>query len=179
VGSGFRRNDGKENVLVGTITGAHGTRGEVKLRSFTEDPEAIATYSPLHTAKGARIEIANLRRQKDGFIAVLKGITDRDAAEALKGTDLFVARAALPEPEDGEVYVHDLIGLPVMRPDGTKLGEVVDVENFGAGDLIDVKVEGREATVLIPFAEGYVLEAAGDKLVVDLPEGFLDEGEKP
>jgi 16S rRNA processing protein RimM len=166
-------------VLVGTITGAHGIRGEVKLRSFTEDPQAIAAYSPLETAKGAKIAIAKLRPHKDGFIAILKGVTDRNAAEALRGTELFVPRERLPEPEEDEVYVHDLIGLAVHLPDGSLLGEIVDVADYGAGDLIDVKVEGRKDTVLIPFASQYVLEADGSKVVVDLPEGYLDAEAQP
>jgi 16S rRNA processing protein RimM len=149
----------------------------VKLKSFTADPEAIATYNPLETAKGAKVEIARLRAQKDGFIANLKGVTDRNAAEALARTELFVPRARLPEPEDDEVYIHDLIGLPVLQANGTTLGEIVGVENYGAGDLIDVKVEGRKETVLIPFAETFVVEADAEKVVIDLPEGFLDEAE--
>lgn len=164
----------RDMVLVGAITGAHGIRGEVKLRSFTADPGAIAAYSPLETAKGAKIEIARLRPQKDGFIAILKGITDRNAAEALRGTELFVPRERLPEPEEDEVYIHDLIGLRVHLADGSLLGEIVDVADYGAGDLIDVKVEGRQDTVLIPFADAYVLEANAEKVVVDLPEGYLD-----
>ena len=169
----------RDMVLVGAITGAHGIRGEVKLRSFTEDPAAIAAYSPLETAKGAKIEILRVRPQKEGLLAVLKGVSDRNAAEALKGTELFVPRTRLPAPEEDEVYVHDLIGLPVHLADGSLLGEIVDVADYGAGDLIDVKVEGRKDTVLIPFAGEYVLEAQGDRLVVDLPEGFLDVEEKP
>jgi 16S rRNA processing protein RimM len=165
-------------VLVGTITGAHGIRGEVKLRSFTEDPVSIASYSPLATAKGAKIEIVKVRPQKEGLLAILKGVTDRNAAEALKGTELFVPRERLPEPEDDEVYVHDLIGLPVHLADGSLLGEIVDVADYGAGDLIDVKVEGRRDTVLIPFADQYVVAADGEKIVVELPEGFLDVEEK-
>lgn len=168
----------RDLVLVGVIASAHGIRGEVKLRSFTADPEAIAAY-PLVTAGGRRIEIAKLRPQKDGFIAVLKGVADRNAAEALRGVELFVPRASLPEPEDGEVYVHDLIGLAVLLADGSRLGEIVGVENYGAGDLIDVKVEGRRDTVLIPFADAFIVEADAEKVVVDLPAGFLDEGDGP
>ncbi len=166
-------------ILVGAITGAHGIRGEVKLRSFTADPAAIASYSPLETAKGAKVEITKLRLQKDGFIASLKGVTDRNAAEALRGTELFVPRERLPETDDDEVYVHDLIGLPVHLADGSLLGEIVDVADYGAGDLIDVKVEGRKDTVLIPFASQYVLEVDGSKVVVELPEGYLDAEAQP
>ncbi len=160
----------RDMVLVGAITAAHGIRGEVKLRSFTADPAAIAGYSPLETAAGGKLEIARVRPQKDGLIAILKGVTDRNAAEAL--------RERLPEPEDDEVYVHDLIGLPVHLADGSLLGEIVDVADYGAGDLIDVKLEGRRDTVLIPFADQYVLETAEDRIVVDLPEGYLDADAK-
>ncbi len=169
----------KDLVLVGRITGAHGIRGEVKLQSFTADPQALAAYSPLETAKGAKIEIAKLRARKDGFIAVLKGVADRNVAEALKGAELFVPRGRLPDPADDEVYIHDLIGLPVHLRDGALLGEIAGVADYGAGDLIDVKIEGRRDTVLIPFAAAYVVEAGGEKVVVDLPEGFLDELPSP
>ena len=164
-----------EKVLVGLITGAHGIKGEVKVRSFTADPEAIAHYSPLETAAGNRITVVKLRAQKDGFIASLKGVTDRNAAEALRGTELFVPRERLPETAGGEVYIHDLIGAAVMLKDGVKLGQIVGVENYGAGDLLDVRTEGRKNTVLIPYAEAYVLKADAEIVLVDLPEGFLDE----
>ncbi len=167
----------RDMVLIGRITGAHGIRGEVKLRSFTAEPEMIATYSPLETVEGKKIEIARLRGANDGFIAVLKGVSDRNASEALKGTELFVPRQRLAEPEDGEVYIHDLIGRPVVLADGTRLGEVAGIENYGAGDLIDVRIAGRKDTVLIPFAAGFVLQASVEIVVVDLPEGFLDKGE--
>lgn len=165
-------------VLVGAITGAHGIRGEVKLKSFTADPQALVAYSPLETAKGQKLEVVKIRPQKEGFLAILKGVMDRNAAEALRGTELFVPRERLPEPEDDEVYIHDLFGLPVHLADGSLLGEIVDVVDYGAGDLIDVKVEGRADTVLIPFAESYVLEADGEKVVIDLPEGFLEVEER-
>lgn len=165
----------RDLVSVGAVTGAHGIKGEVKLRSFTADPQAIAAYSPLETAKGATIEIVRLRAQKDDFIAVLKGVTDRNAAEALKGTELFVPRARLPEPDDNEVYLEDLVGLPVLLKDGTRLGEIVAVANYGASDLIDVKIEGRRDTVLIPFAGGFIVEADAEKVIVDLADGYLDE----
>ena len=161
-------------VLVGAITGAHGIRGEVKLKSFTADPQALVSYSPLETAKGQKLEVVKIRPQKEGVLAILKGVTDRNAAEALRGTELFVPRGRLPELGEDEVYIHDLIGLPVHLADGSLLGEIIDVADYGAGDLIDVKVEGRKDTVLIPFADSYVLEADGEKVVVDLPEGYLD-----
>ena len=168
----------RDLVLVGAITAAHGIRGEVKLRSFTASPEAIASYGPLETTAGLKLDILRIRPQKDGFIASFKGITDRNAAEALRGQELFVPRARLPEPVSGEVYLHDLIGKDVRLADGSLLGQIAGLANYGAGDLIDVKVEGRAATLLIPLAPQYVLTADAAGLVVDLPAGYLDETEK-
>ena len=168
----------RDLVSVGVITGAHGIRGEVKLRSFTATPEALVRYAPLKTATGGTIEIAKLRPQKDGFIAVLKGVTDRNAAEALKGTrTLRAARQAA-----GARRRRSLRGGPHRPPrgaaGGTALGQIVDVANYGAGDLIDVKIEGRRDTVLMPFASGFVQESDGAGIVVDLPEGFLDDAKE-
>ena len=161
-------------VLVGVITGAHGIKGEVKLRSFTAEPEAVAGYSPLLTTAGAKLSIKKLRTQKDGFIAILDGVADRNAAEALKGIELFVPRERLPAPEKGEVYLDDLIGKPVVLKDGARLGEIIGVENFGASDLLNVRLFGRKDTVLIPFAEAFVVSADGNTVIVDLPDGYLD-----
>jgi 16S rRNA processing protein RimM len=170
----------RDLVSVGVITGAHGVKGEVKLRSFTADPSAIAGYNPLDTKSGRRIEIVKLRPLRDGFIAILKDVTDRDAAEALKGIELFVLRERLAAPSAGEVYLRDLVGLDVWHG-GKKLGEVMAVPNYGAGDLLDVRVEGRNDTVLIPYSGNFVVstDLAAGKIVVDLPEGFLDEFDLP
>ncbi len=165
-------------IRVGVITNVHGIKGEVKLKSFTSDPEAIAGYSPLETGAGRLLEISKLRAQKDGFIAILKGVTDRNAAEALKGAELFVPRNRLPEPKENEVYLGDLVGLSVYQGEAL-LGNVVGVENFGASDLLEVAIAGRPDTVYIPFAESFVTEidAGGGKIIVSLPDGFLDAGE--
>ncbi len=162
----------KNLVSVGAITGAHGVKGEVKLRSFTSDPAAIAGYGALQSKAGAVIEIVKLRPETNGFIATLKGVTDRDRAQALKGTELFVPRERLPETEGDEIYLGDLVGLAVWH-ENAKLGEVVSIQNYGAGDLIDVKI-GKD-TVLIPLSFANV--SAG-KIVVDLPDGYLDDVER-
>src|SRR5262249_31792169 len=158
------------------ITGAHGIRGEVKLRSFTADPQAIAAYGPLLASSGERFEIARLKVQKDGFIATLKGVSDRNKAETLKGVELFVLRRQLPEPEQDEVYIHDLIGAKVVKKSGATFGTIVAVPNFGAGDLIEIRRDGAEETVLVPFAQDYVpvIDLAKREVVIDLPESYLD-----
>jgi 16S rRNA processing protein RimM len=162
-------------IALGVITGAHGIKGEVVLRSFTAEPEAIARYGPLTTRGGETIEIVRLRPSKDGFIAALKGVSDRDRAEALRGSELFVARDKLPAPLEGEVYVEDLVGLDAVTPDGTALGKIVRVQNFGAGELIELAMPGRGDTVLVPFTPSYVIEVEleNGRVMIDLPDGYL------
>ncbi|WP_119272157.1 ribosome maturation factor RimM [Taklimakanibacter deserti] len=169
-----------DKVLAGVITGAHGIKGEVKLKSFTADPKAIAAYGALLASTGERFEIQRLKAQKDGFIATLKGVGDRNRAETLKGVELFVQRRQLPAPEADEVYIHDLIGVTVMDMGGEKFGTVVAVPNFGAGDLIEIRRDGAEETVLVPFAQDYVpeIDLAKGRIVIDLPATWLDEDER-
>jgi 16S rRNA processing protein RimM len=168
-----------DKVLAGIITGAHGIKGEVKLRSFTADPQAIAAYGPLLASTGERFEIERLKPQKNGFIATLKGVGDRNKAETLKGVELFVPRPQLPELQKDEVYIHDLIGVRVVDKNGASFGTVVAMPNFGAGDLIEIRRDGTEETVLVPFAQDYVpvIDLAKREMVIDLPETYLDDGE--
>jgi 16S rRNA processing protein RimM len=162
-------------LKVGVIIGAHGIRGEVKLKSFTAEPKAIASYGPLLSAQGEAFEITRLKLQVEDFICTLKNVLDRNRAEELKGTELFITRAQLSADE---LYLNDLIGVAVFDKD-ISIGTVIGFENFGAGDLIDVKIEGRADTVLIPNTKAFVLEASVDKVVVDLPDDYLDEGKQP
>jgi 16S rRNA processing protein RimM len=161
-------------VLLGRVSDAHGLKGEVKIASFTANPLDLAAYGPLTAASGARFEVLEIRGFKAGtVIARLKGVSDRDAAEALKGTELFVPRAALPETDDGEFYHSELIGLAATSPEGEKLGEIVGVHNFGAGDLLEVRPPERGATWLVPFTEARVPEVdvrAGRVVILPEPE---------
>jgi 16S rRNA processing protein RimM len=168
-----------DKVLAGVITAAHGIKGEVRLKSFTADPQAIGSYGPLVTSRGERIEIERLKSQKDGLIAMLKGVRDRNRAEALKGVELFLDRAQLPEPEDDQVYMHDLIGVTALETMGRRFGTVVAVQNFGAGDLLEIRRDGIKETVLVPFAHDYVpkIDLAKRELILELPETYLDESE--
>ena len=158
-------------ILVGVITGAHGIRGDVKLKSFTADPKAIATYGPLVSATGETFEITRLKLQVEDFICTLKNVWDRNKAETLKGTEFFITRAQLPKDE---LYLHDLIGAPIFNGDVT-LGTIVGFENFGAGDLIDVKIEGRSDTVLIPYNKAFIVAASKERVIVSLPDGYLED----
>src|SRR5579863_44106 len=121
---------GAARICVGQIGAAHGVRGEVRLRSFTSDPHAIAGYGPLETEDGRIFEIETMRPAKDHFVARLSGICDRNAAEQLSNTRLYVPRERLPEPDEPDEFYHaDLIGLAVLDPAGKSLGTIIAVHN--------------------------------------------------
>ncbi|MDA0701644.1 MAG: ribosome maturation factor RimM [Proteobacteria bacterium] len=167
-------------VCVGAFAGAHGVRGGVKLRSFTEDPEAIAAYGPLFDESGARRFEIRLEGRSGGLLlARLNGVEDRNAAEALKGLRLYVPREALPPPEGDEFYIVDLIGLAVEGKDGEVFGKVLAIHDFGAGELLEIgTAEGRSE--MIPFTAEAVPEVdqAGRRIVIDPPAGLFDEAER-
>ena len=141
-------------VCVGQIGAAHGVRGQVRLRSFTADPQAVASYGPFETEDGQVVAIEALRPVKDHFVATLAGIRDRDAAARLVNVKLFVPRERLPEISEADEFYHaDLIGLLAVNPAGDRLGTVVAVHNFGAGDLIEVRLDAKDKTELIAFNE--------------------------
>jgi 16S rRNA processing protein RimM len=144
-----------ERICVARIGAAHGVRGEVKLWSFTEDPAAVAGYGPLETQDGTRrFEIEALRPAKDHFVARIAGIGDRDAAERLRNLELFIPRARLPQIDETDTFYHaDLVGLDAMTPDGTQIGTVRALHNFGAGDIIEITPIESGEPVMLPFNE--------------------------
>ncbi len=161
-----------ERLCVGVIAGAHGVRGLVKIKSFTADPANLTAYGPLTDESGARrYRVAVTGRAKGVLLARIEGVGDRDAARALRGARLFVARAALPEPEDEEYYHADLIGLAVEDRAGAPLGRVAAVQNFGAGDILEIERPDR-GTLLVPFTKAAVplVDPAGGRVVVEAPE---------
>jgi 16S rRNA processing protein RimM len=165
-----------ERVCLGAVAGAHGVRGLVKVKPFTESPDDVAAYGPVEDERGERrFTLAIAGHQKDMVIARVDGVTDRDAAEALRGTRLYVARSALPEPEDGAFYHADLIGLVVVTTGGETLGRITAMHDFGAGDLIEyVGADGKPR--MLPFTEAAVPEVDidGGRVVVDPPEGLVE-----
>lgn len=164
-------------VCLAAIAGAHGVQGLVKLKTFTERPEDVVAYGPLSDERGERHFRLTLRgTQKGLLLAAIEGVADRTAAEALKGLRLYVAREALPPPEDPEEFYHaDLIGLAVEDTDGKPLGMVRAVEDFGAGPLLDV--ESETGSIMLPFTLTAVptVDLAGGRLVADPPVA-LDAG---
>jgi len=159
-----------DRICVAQIGAAHGVRGEVRLRSFTQDPLAVTSYGPLESEDGARrFEIETLRPVKDLFVARLKGVSDRDAAEALTNLRLYVARDRLPPTEDADTFYHaDLIGLAAVTEGGAPLGTVTAVHNFGAGDVIEIAPAGGGEPLLVPFTDTTVpaIDLAAGRMVV-------------
>jgi 16S rRNA processing protein RimM len=148
----------ENRVLLGRILGAHGLRGEVKILSFTADPLALGDYGALLDGDGRRKhEILGLRPGKDNVvIARLRDVSDRNAAEALRGIELYIDRSDLPPPEEDEFYYSDLIGMAVVDETGQAVGEVAGVHNFGAGDLLEVRFTGERETRFLPFTKEQV-----------------------
>ena len=171
-------------LVVAEIGAAHGIKGEVRLKSFTQVPTDVAKYGPLAAPDGRQFEIASARpaagTSPDMLVVRLKGVADRDAAEALTGTELSVPYDRLPPPEEDEYYHADLIGLSAVTPDGDILGTIVAVPNFGAGDLLEIAPE-RGPSVLIPFAGHTVgdIDIAAGRAVVVPPLVSRDEDDTP
>ena len=166
---------------MGRIGAAHGIKGEVRITSFTEEPLALVDYGPLATDKpGLVIEIETARATTNVLVARLRGVTDRTAAEQLNGVELYVDRDKLPPPSDDDDFYHaDLIGLEARLSDGTVLGTVTAVPNYGASDLIEVRDTRTGDTFLYPFTKAVVPEVklAAGYIVIDVPVD-ADPGEE-
>ena len=163
------------HVCLGEITGAHGVRGEVRIRSFAARPADVAAYGALADETGARtfeLEVTGMAR--GAVLARIPGVADRNAAEALKGTRLYVDRDKLPKPETDEFYHADLVGLAATRIDGTPVGRIIAVQNFGAGDALEIAPADGD-TFFVPFTADAVpeVDVAAGRVVVDPPAGLM------
>jgi 16S rRNA processing protein RimM len=167
---------GGARVCLGQIGAAHGVRGEVRLHSFTSEPAAIASYGPLESEDGRVFEIEAMRPAKNHFVARLAGIGDRNTAERLANLKLYVPRDRLPAPEQADEFYHaDLIGLAAVDRAGQKLGTVIAIHNFGAGDLIEIRPDTGGKTEMVQFDEINVpvVDLAAGRIVVDPPKGLF------
>ncbi len=166
-----------KRVVLARLGAPHGVRGEIRIQIFAANPAALRGYGPLASGDGRRFEIAALRRQGDTTVARLAGVSDRDAAAALTGLELGIARERLPAAGEDEHYHADLIGLRAETPDGTVLGTVVAVPNYGAGDLLEI-APPRGQSLLVPFTLAAVptIDIAGGRAVIDPPAGLLVAG---
>ena len=166
-----------ERVCVGAIAGSFGVKGEVRLKSFCAEPEAIETYGPLTSEKGdTEWQVELTRPIKNGFAARLSGVRSKEAADALRGTRLYAPRDKLPALPDDEFYHADLIGLTVKDTGGAELGRVKAVLNHGASDLLEIAAKGQNQPVLLPFTKLTVptVDLAAGLLIADPPDGLFD-----
>ena len=167
-------------VEVGVFGAPHGVKGEMRLKSFTADPLGIQDYAPLTDKTGQRLFVLKTARlvKDDMLVVAVEGVSDRSAAEALTNLTLWVPRDQLPEPDEEEFYHADLIGLVAHAPDGTALGTVTAVHDFGAGDILDIAPLIDGPSLLVPFTKAIVPvgDLAAGRLTVILPDEV--EGEE-
>lgn len=164
-------------VLVGAIAGAFGVKGEVRLKSFTSEPEDIASYGPLFTEDGSQsFQVRLSGRLKNALSARLSGISSKEQADRMKGMKLFVPREAFPQLPDDEFYHADLIGLSVYDTGGGEIGAVKAVLNHGATDLLELRLTVSNETALLPFTRDYVptVDMVARKLIIDPPNGLIE-----
>jgi len=160
-------------ICVGAFAGAFGVTGEVRIKSFCAEPADIVGYGPLSSEDGSRTFKVTLTRPVAGGLgARVTGITTREAAEALRGTSLFVPRARLPSLPDDEFYHADLIGLVAFDTGGVPIGKVIAVHNHGAGDILELSSASQKPALLLPFTKAIVptIDLTAGRLIVDLPE---------
>ena len=168
-------------LLVGIFGAAVGLKGEVRLKSYTGDPQAIAGYSPLQTDDGRRFEIVSVRPQKDMLVARVRGIADRTAAERLVNLKLYAPREAFGATEDEDEFFHaDLIGLNAVTTEGETLGRVIALFDFGAGDVLEIMPAGGGMSFFLPFTRAVVpsIDIARRRMTVIPPEE-TETGETP
>ena len=166
----------KDMVLMATIGAAHGVRGEVRVKPYGDDPLSFTDYGLLVAEDGRTFEVDRARVQKTVVVTKFVGIDDRNQAEELNGLNLYIPRDRLPEPDEDEFYYSDLEGLTVTTTNGETLGKVVAVQDFGAGDLLEIRPK-RGRTFYIPFTKAFVPEVdlKAGIVTTDLPEDYFSE----
>lgn len=167
-------------ILLAQIGAPHGIRGEVRVKPFGE-PEMLDQYGKLETADGRKLKIKRMRPQKNMLIVKFEGVNTREEAEALNRVELFIERSKLPEPEEEEFYIEDLIGMKAISETGEPLGHVLAVPNFGAGDMLEIKPQNTSTTFYIPFTKAAVPEINFDegKLTIVPPVEVSERDEDP
>jgi 16S rRNA processing protein RimM len=159
-------------VLVARVAGAFGVKGELRLQSFTAEPLALVRYRALKTAEGApALTLVSGRPDKAGLIARAEGVASKEAADALRGLELYAPRSALPPAGEDEFYLADLIGLAALGPEGNRIGKVKAVPNFGAGDLLEIEPESGGPSWLVAFTAENVpqVDLDGGRVVIVRP----------
>lgn len=167
-----------DTIIVGSISGAFGVHGELRLKSFCATPEDIANYTPLTRADGAAITTLVISGQTKGaLIARIDGVSTKEEADALRGVDILAQRAQLPNLPDDEFYHADLMGLSAFDTGGAPLGTVKAVQTNGAEDLLEITAPGLKNTVLVPFTKAIVptVDLAAGRIILDPPGGLFED----
>jgi 16S rRNA processing protein RimM len=167
-----------DRVCLGAIAGGHGVAGVVRIRSFTTEPADVAAYGPVSDEDGKRVfEIEIIGAAKGVMLARIPGVGDRDGADALKGTRLYVAREVLPAPDDDEFYHGDLLGLVAELVDGTRFGVVIGIRTVGETDVLEITRDDGGPSVMVPFTRDAtpVVDLAAGRIVIDPPAGLIDD----
>jgi 16S rRNA processing protein RimM len=166
-------------ILMGVFGAPQGVRGEVRVKSLTGEADAIGAYGPLTDKNGARAFVFDALRplKDDMLVARLAGVSTREAAEALRGVEIFARRDQLPPPDDDEFYYDDLVGLEAVDPTGARIGRVVSLMNYGAGDVLEIVPAGGGETLLLPFTKGVArrVDFDGQRIVVEPPHEVEDD----
>lgn len=165
-----------DRIIVGTIAGAFGVRGDVRVKSYCANPADIARYTPLTTERGHVFRVLVIKGDAPGaLVARIEGIDTKEEADALRGVELYAERKRLPRLPDDEFYHNDLIGLSVVDTGGKPLGIVRAVLNHGAGDILEIQAPGAPETILLPFTLAAVptVDLAAGRIVADPPEGLF------
>ena|SRR3990167_3853910 len=169
-------------IAVGVLRGAHGVRGEVRVKSYTADPDALFTYGPLLDETGAVILTPKSARPgKDHFIVRPKEVKQKEEWDAMRGKLVHVPRARLPAAEDDEFYVEDLAGMDVYTDENSPAGRVRSVQDFGSGDLLEVEVTGLASTIFVPFtrADVPVIDLAARRVTIPELAAWAEPGSRP
>ena len=169
----------RQTILMGVVTRAHGIRGDVAVKWFGEDVAAVSSYKMFQDEQGTQEYRVTRTRPLNGdtFVAHFSGVDSRTDAEAMRGTSLFIDRALFPQIEDDEFYLVDLIGLKVIDDNRQPFGQVSEVHNFGAGDVIEIVPVDGSASIMVPFTHDFVPEIeSGQYIVLVMPEEAEGEG---
>ena len=168
-------------IAVGVFGAPHGVRGELRAKAYTADPKSLAAYGDLHDASGnRRFKILALRPLKDEMVVLrVDGVADRDAAAKLTGVELFAQRENMPKPDEEEYYHVDLVGLRAVTQEGEELGRIVALNNYGAGDVLEIAPAGGGEALLLPFTKAVApeIDMAGGRIII-VPPGEVDGEEE-
>ena len=164
-------------ICVGAVSGARGVKGELRIKPFTDNPKDVGAYGPVETEDGTRVlTLTGLKVKGDDVTAWAEEVKSREEAMALKGTRLYVPKDRLPVTAEDEFYYADLVGLAVNTKETDEIGQVIAVHDFGAGDVLEIRLRKDKRAVMVPFTKACVpqIDIPAGQIVIDPPDGLFD-----